>query len=52
MKFDYMQGDSGGPLIVQQKPGAPWIQSGIVSWGIGTTLILVGIQMILLNEEC
>ena len=30
-----LQGDSGGPLLVQSSPGSPWIQAGIVSWGIG-----------------
>lgn len=30
-----MKGDSGGPLVIQYQPGAPWIQAGIVSWGIG-----------------
>lgn len=32
---DSCSGDSGGPLLVQQNPGSPWIQAGIVSWGIG-----------------
>ncbi|XP_046451630.1 trypsin-1-like isoform X2 [Daphnia pulex] len=32
---DSCQGDSGGPLLVQPSPGSPWIQAGIVSWGIG-----------------
>lgn len=29
------QGDSGGPLLVQSSAGSPWVQTGIVSWGIG-----------------
>ncbi|XP_046654787.1 trypsin-1-like isoform X1 [Daphnia pulicaria] len=32
---DACSGDSGGPLLVQSSPGSPWIQAGIVSWGIG-----------------
>lgn len=32
---DSCMGDSGGPLVVQASPGSPWIQVGIVSWGIG-----------------
>ena len=36
--IDWLQGDSGGPLIVQNGPGAQWVQAGIVSWGIGCGL--------------
>ncbi|KAK4018585.1 hypothetical protein OUZ56_000631 [Daphnia magna] len=32
---DTCTGDSGGPLLVQDMPGAKWIQVGIISWGIG-----------------
>jgi hypothetical protein len=32
-----MQGDSGGPMVTQTSPGSPWVQAGIVSWGIGKT---------------
>lgn len=32
---DSCSGDSGGPLLVQDAPGSPWVQAGIVSWGIG-----------------
>lgn len=32
-----LQGDSGGPMIIQQAPGSPWVQAGIVSWGIGNS---------------
>lgn len=32
---DSCSGDSGGPLIVQEAPGSPWVQAGVVSWGIG-----------------
>ncbi|XP_045024532.1 trypsin-1 isoform X2 [Daphnia magna] len=32
---DTCTGDSGGPLLVQDMPGAKWIQIGIISWGIG-----------------
>ncbi|EFX75606.1 hypothetical protein DAPPUDRAFT_26576, partial [Daphnia pulex] len=34
-KKDSCMGDSGGPLVIQTSPGSPWIQVGIVSWGIG-----------------
>ena len=30
-----LQGDSGGPMIIQSGPDSPWVQAGIVSWGIG-----------------
>ncbi|KAI9553935.1 hypothetical protein GHT06_019206 [Daphnia sinensis] len=32
---DACSGDSGGPLVMQAARGAPWVQAGIVSWGIG-----------------
>ncbi|EFX75604.1 hypothetical protein DAPPUDRAFT_323225 [Daphnia pulex] len=32
---DACSGDSGGPLVIQSARGAPWVQAGIVSWGIG-----------------
>jgi secreted trypsin-like serine protease len=35
MILNTIQGDSGGPLVIQTSPGSPWIQVGIVSWGIG-----------------
>lgn len=33
--IDKLKGDSGGPLVMQTSPGSPWIQIGVVSWGIG-----------------
>lgn len=32
---DSCSGDSGGPMIIQSGPDSPWVQAGIVSWGIG-----------------
>jgi secreted trypsin-like serine protease len=33
--LELFQGDSGGPLFVRSTPGSPWIQAGIVSFGLG-----------------
>ncbi len=41
MILNTIQGDSGGPLVIQTSPGSPWIQVGIVSWGIGIGRILI-----------
>ncbi|KAI9553933.1 hypothetical protein GHT06_019204 [Daphnia sinensis] len=32
---DSCSGDSGGPMVTQESPNSPWVQAGIVSWGIG-----------------
>lgn len=32
---DSCSGDSGGPMVTQTSAGSPWVQAGIVSWGIG-----------------
>ncbi|KAK4007979.1 hypothetical protein OUZ56_013138 [Daphnia magna] len=32
---DSCSGDSGGPMVTQEAPNSPWVQAGIVSWGIG-----------------
>jgi secreted trypsin-like serine protease len=32
---DTCQGDSGGPIIIEGKGGAPTVQAGVVSFGIG-----------------
>ncbi len=31
---DACQGDSGGPFVIQNGSGT-WVQTGVVSWGIG-----------------
>ena len=41
MHFFFLQGDSGGPMVVHDADDTPWVQVGVVSWGIGKAFLVM-----------